>query len=136
MADELIEQKSPLGAQELALLRYVSDHAPVSVRTAATNYGMANGLARTTVLTMMERLRQKNYLTRAKDSGAFVYSPSVGKPQLLNSLVGDFVRKTLGGSVSPFVAYLADAPNLSAGEVAELRRLVERMEDKTDSKNE
>ncbi len=118
----------PLGKQELELLRYVADHAPISVRDAAVQYGEPRALARTTILTVMERLRKKNYLTRRKDGGSFQYSPSQSKPLLLQTLVGDFVQKTLGGSLSPFVAYLADAPDVSDEEVAQLRRLVEQME--------
>lgn len=121
-------KNAPLGSQELELLRFVGDHAPISVRDVATQYGEPRQLARTTILTVMERLRKKNYLTRRKDGGSFQYSPAQSKPLLLQTLVGDFVEKTLGGSLSPFVAYLADAPGVSDAEVAELRRLVDQME--------
>ncbi len=121
-------RNAPLGTQELELLRYVADHAPISVRDVAVQYGEPRGLARTTILTVMERLRKKNYLTRRKDGGSFQYSPAQSKPLLLQTLVGDFVEKTLGGSLSPFVAYLADAPDVSDDELAALRRLVEQME--------
>ncbi len=60
-----------LGDQELSLLRYVTDHAPITVREVAEQFGETHGLARTTILTMMERLRKKNFLTRRKDGGAF-----------------------------------------------------------------
>ncbi len=117
-----------LGDQELSLLRYVTDHAPVTVRTVAEQFGETHGLARTTILTMMERLRKKNYLIRRKDSGAFEYVPVVAKTELMHTLVHDFVEKTLGGSLSPFVAYLTEAKGLSDRELAELRNLIETQE--------
>ena len=113
-----------LGDQELTLLRFVSDHAPVTVREAAEQFGASHGLARTTILTMMERLRLKNFLTRTKAQGAFQYSPVVAKTELMQTLVRDFVEKSLGGSLSPFVAYLSEA-KLSEREAAELRRLLD-----------
>jgi len=117
--------KSPtLGDQELTLLRYVTDHAPVTVREAAEKFGEPHGLARTTILTMMERLRKKNYLTRFKDQGAFQYRPVVAKTELMQTLVRDFVEKSLGGSLSPFVAYLSESKSLTERELADLRRLV------------
>ena len=116
-----------LGDQELTLLRYVTDHAPVTVREVAEQFGEPHGLARTTILTMMERLRQKNYLTRLKDQGAFQYRPVVAKTELMQSLVKDFVEKSLGGSLSPFVAYLSEA-RLSERELADLRRLIQASE--------
>ena len=117
-----------LGEQELEVLRYVTDHAPVSVRDVASGWGEPRGLARTTILTVMERLRGKGRLTRTKKDGAFQYAPAVCKTELMQNLVQNFVQKTLGGSVSPFVAYLADSKDLSPAEVAELRKLVEAME--------
>ncbi len=73
---------------------------------------------------MMERLRKKNYLTRRKDQGAFQYLPVVAKTELMQTLVQDFVEKTLGGSLSPFVAYLTESKGLSEREMGELRKLV------------
>jgi len=122
----------PIGDQELALLKFVSDRgAPVTVREAAQEWGEPNNKARTTILTMMERLREKSLLLREKspDGSTFQYRPAVDKSDLLRGLVQDFVHKTLGGSVTPFVAYLADAGEFSPSEVAELRRLVDSLDD-------
>jgi len=123
-----------LGEQELEVLRFVTDRAPVSVRDVALEWGAPRGLARTTILTMMERLRKKNFLLREKspDGATFQYAPARPKNDLMRSLVQDFVQKTLGGSVSPFVAYLADAPDLTEKEMADLRLLVDALEQKRD----
>jgi len=121
----LVNKPASLGDQELTLLRYVTDHAPVTVREAAAKFGEPHGLARTTILTMMERLRTKGYLTRVKDAGAFEYVPVVAKKELMQGLVHDFVEKSLGGSLSPFVAYLTEAQGLSERELSDLRRLLE-----------
>ncbi len=124
----MMNKPPTLGDQELSLLRYVTDHAPVTVREVAERFGETHGLARTTILTMMERLRRKNFLTRRKDGGAFQYLPVVAKTELMQTLVHDFVEKTLGGSLSPFVAYLSEAKGLSDRELAELRKLIETQE--------
>lgn len=121
-------EKPTLGEQELELLQFVTDHAPISVRDAATQYGEPRGLARTTILTVMERLRKKGFLVRSKDEKSFEYAPVQGKPQVLRNLVGDFVDKMLGGSLTPFVSYLAESRDLTGDEVAELRDLLNKME--------
>ena len=120
----------PIGDQEADLLRYVSDRAPISVRDVANDWGTDHGLARTTVLTMMERLRKKGFLNREKgDAGGVLrYSPAQAKTDLLRSLIQDFVQNRLGGSVTPFVAYLAESSDLNESEVAQLRQLVESLE--------
>jgi predicted transcriptional regulator len=126
------DEKPQLGEQELEVLRFVTDRAPVTVREVANEWGAPRNLARTTILTVMERLRTKGFLTRdrAPDDSTFQYSPAVAKTDLMRGLVQDFVEKTLGGSVAPFVAYLADAPDLSDREMEELRRIVQGMERK------
>ena len=50
--------KPPLGDQELETLRYISEHAPISVGEVAAGFGEPRGLARTTVLTVMELTKQ------------------------------------------------------------------------------
>ncbi|MGA2556250.1 MAG: BlaI/MecI/CopY family transcriptional regulator [Verrucomicrobiota bacterium] len=117
-----------IGRAEMEILRYVSDHHPVSVRDVAEYVAATKGHVRTTVLNVMERLRKKGCLKRRKINGLFQYSPSVPKGDLLRSLVREFVERTLGGSLSPFVAYLTHEGKLSAGELAELRALVAEME--------
>lgn len=121
--------KGTLGEQELQLLQYVSDHSPASVREAVDGFGTPNGLARTTVLTMLERLRTKGYLVRRHQGAVNVYSPAHEKGEVLRNVVEDFVERTLGGSMSPFVAYLAKARNLSEEEIEKLRELVEDEDD-------
>ena len=122
-----MEQRT-LGDQELEVLRYVAEHAPISVGEVAERFGGPRGLARTTILTMMERLRKKGYLTRTKGERPHRYSPRAPQAEVLQGLVREFVEKTLAGSLSPFVAYLAEAKELAPEELAELRRMVESLE--------
>ena len=122
-----MEQPS-LGDQELEVLQFVADNAPISVGRVAEGFGEPRGLARTTILTVMERLRKKGFLTRSKGERPFRYSPRSPQREVLRGLVREFVEKTLGGSLSPFTAYLAEAEGLPPEELRELRRLVEALE--------
>ena len=122
-------QKPTLGDLELETLRFLADHGPLSVGEVAAQFGEPRGLARTTILTIMERLRHKGYLGRKKDGSVFRYAPQNAQEDVLKDLVRTFVEKTLAGSLTPFVAYLAEAENLSDGEIAQLRRLVETLQD-------
>src|SRR5688500_589780 len=97
-------EKPPLGDQQLEVLRFVADHAPISVGEVAQQFGAPRGLARTTILTVMERLRRKGYLARSKERPAR-YAPRVPQAEVMQGLVREFVEKTLAGSLSPFVAY-------------------------------
>jgi predicted transcriptional regulator len=113
-----------LGRAEFQILQYVIEHQPATMRAAADHFARESGLARTTVLTVVERLRQKGFLSRKRVAGIYHYSAKVPRADVLHSLVGEFVETTLGGSLSPFVAYLSRNANVSAAELDELKRLV------------
>ena len=117
-----------LGRIELDTLRYIADHHPVTVRQVADHFAATRGVVRTTLLNVMERLRQKRYLTRRRVQGVFQYSPRQPKAEMLRAVVRQFVEQALGGSISPFVAFLAEDARLSATEVRELRELVKELE--------
>jgi predicted transcriptional regulator len=117
----------PLGNQELELLQYVTEHAPVTVGEAAEHFSAEQGLARTTVATVLERLRAKGYLTRSRQTGPYQYSPSLTRTDLLRGLVRDFATRVLGGSSQPLMQYLVEDADLSEEEIARLRTMVEEL---------
>lgn len=121
-------KRKQLSDLELEVLRYLAESGPRTAREAADEFGEANGYARTTVLTLLERLRQKGYLSRAKVEGVFRYRSILTPEELMSGVIGRFVQRSLGGSVSPLVAFLSQNRKLSDEELAELRRLVDSME--------
>ena len=120
--------QASIGEAELEILQYVANHHPVTVREVADHAAETKGLARTTVLTVMERLRKKGHLTRKKIGAVYRYSPRVPKRELLQNLTRDFVERVLEGSVSPFMAYLAEMENLDDEELDRLRALVSELD--------
>jgi predicted transcriptional regulator len=120
--------KPTIGDQELALLHYLDECGSTSVGEVAAGYGEPHGLARSTVLTMMERLRSKGYLKRRQLRGLFRYSTATGPREAMRSAIGSFVEKTLSGSVSPFVAWMSEHAEVSATELAELEALVAQLQ--------
>jgi predicted transcriptional regulator len=122
--------KPSIGDQELALLHYLSEHQSASVGEVAAGFGQPRGLARSTVLTMMERLRGKAYLKRRQERGMYRYSTATAPKEAMRSAVGSFVEKTLSGSVSPFVAWMSEHAEVSDSELSELEALVAQLQSK------
>ncbi|HEX4953637.1 MAG TPA: BlaI/MecI/CopY family transcriptional regulator [Thermoanaerobaculia bacterium] len=117
-----------LGDQELNLLQWVADRGGATVGEAAEEFGGPRGLARSTVLTMMERLRAKGRLGRKQEAGVYFYTSPVPAGEVLRDVVSNFVERTLGGTVAPFVAYLTDSGKISNEELAELEELVSKLQ--------
>ena len=119
--------ESSIGEQELALLRHIADCGSVTVGEAAEAFGAPRGLARSTVLTMMERLRAKGHLGRRMIEGVYRYRTRASSADLLKGAVQRFVERNLDGSVSPFLAYLSEAGRLTDEELQELEQIVTKL---------
>jgi predicted transcriptional regulator len=131
-----MDEKTQIGEQQLDVLKYIVDRAPISANDVARQFGESHGLARTTVLTVIERLREKGLITRAKREGVWQYSPSLSKRELFRGLVERFVERTLGGSVFPVLAYLVDSKGLTPDEISQLREQLDRLDPSQPSPDE
>ena len=119
-----------LGNSELDVLKFIQDAGEVSVRTVSVEYGEPKGLARTTIHTMMERLRKKGLLQREASESGFMYKAKFGTERTLNDSIEAFVAKTLSGSIAPIAAYFAHAKNLKPEEIELLRSVIDEMDKK------
>lgn len=122
-------QRKSIGDQELALLQQIGQQGEATVGEIAAQFGESRGLARSTILTMMERLRAKGFLKRRRVEGVFRYSTTRAEDEVVQGAVGAFVEKTLQGSVSPFVAWMARRGKVSNEEFDALKALVEKLQD-------
>jgi predicted transcriptional regulator len=116
-----------IGDRELALLRHVESRGSATVGEVAEAFGKVESLARSTVLTMMERLRLKGHLSRRLTDGVYRYSARAATGDVVRRAVHSFVDKTLGGSLSPLVTYLAERGEVSDAELAELEQVVNQL---------
>jgi len=117
-----------IGEQELALLRHVADGGGATVSEVVEQFGAPNGLARSTVITMMDRLRKKGYLSRRLADGVYRYQARASSEEITQGAIRRFVDRNLGGSVAPFVAYLSESARLTDAEVEELEAVLTRLQ--------
>lgn len=124
----MAKKPQTLGRVELELLQYIDENHPISVREVAEYWHSKTGQARTTVLTMMERLTKKGFLSRKKIDNVYHYSPKQSLSVVLKDMVSDFVQGVLGGSIAPLAAYLTQSQPLQPDELQQLKKLVQRLE--------
>lgn len=108
--------------QELECLTFVAQHGPLSAAAVVEGFGAPRRLARTTVLTVLERLRGKGLVGRRREGGVYVYRALRPHDEVLRGTVGQFVERALGGSLSPFAAYLTQRSQVTDRELAELKQ--------------
>ena len=124
-------RKAGIGHAEMDVLRFITNQQSATVREVADFLAETKGHTRTTALNIMERLREKGHLSREKgEDGVYRYTPSVSKAQLLDGLVRDFIQDALGGSLQPFMAFLAHRPErISDADLVEMKQLVQALEE-------
>lgn len=117
----------PSASQELQFLRFIARNGPIPASRVAEALGTELGVSRSTVLTVLERLRRKGHLRRRRVDGVYVYASKLPHDRLMRATVDQFVERTLGGSVVPFAAWLSERLEVTEEELTELRRTVERL---------
>ena len=84
-------------------------------------------VALTTLLTLLTRLTEKEFLTVEKIGRGKCYTPAVSRQEYLAQQGSRFFHKLCGGNLSTFAAALCDS-GLTKEDLAELRALLERGE--------
>ena len=121
-------RKHGLGELELEVLKTVWELPGCTVQEVAEVLGEQRGCARTTVLTVMQRLHAKGFLDRHRPDGIYRYTATEGRGKVLTGLIGKFVDRVLDGSPAPFLAYLAETEQLTDEQAAQLREMVQDLE--------
>jgi predicted transcriptional regulator len=115
------------GALELEVLNVIWENPACTVADVAGRLSRRQ-YARTTILTVIQRLHAKSLLRRRKEAGVFRYSATRPRKQVLSRLIARFIENFLDGSPAPFVAYLTEARNITPGQRAVLEEIVRDLE--------
>ena len=120
--------KHSLGELELDVMKVVWDTGGCSVQQAAEILGQRRDYARTTILTVIQRLHAKGFLQRRKVDGVYQYSSTEDRGTVLSRLIARFVDTVLDGSPEPLVTYFAEH-SVGPAESVAIGGLLARAED-------
>jgi len=82
-----------------------------------------------TVQTYLRRLDTKGYVKADLDGRTRVYAPRVRPATVIRETVGDLVDRLFGGETLPLMRHLIEDGQVSDEELAELRQMIDRLED-------
>lgn len=120
-----------LGDSELEVLKALWALGPVTVREVLNHlHEQGRRVAYTTVLTFLSRLEQKGFVKSDKSEQAYVYRPLVSRNQITRFRLKAVVDQLFDGEAAPLVLQLMKMERFSAEEVAELQKLIDRLEQK------
>lgn len=120
----MTESKS-LGQLELEVLKIVWDKQGCTVPEAAEGLAKERGYARTTILTVIQRLHKKGFLSRKKESGVYHYYPTAKKKTVLSNLARQFVANMFDGSSASLVQHLTNG-DVAPEELRRIRQIIDQ----------
>lgn len=82
-----------------------------------------------TVKTLLNRLLNKGAIEAEKDGRRYLYTPTLRREDWVMGESESLLARLFDGRVAPLVAHFSQHRKLSAADVAELRRLVDSLED-------
>ena len=82
-----------------------------------------------TVKTLLNRLLNKGAITAAKDGRRFLYSPVLKREEWVLQESRGLLDRLFDGRVAPLVAHFSQQRKLTKKDIAELRRLLEDLDD-------
>lgn len=85
--------------------------------------------AYTTIQTYMDRMADKNLLSKQKIGLVNFYHAIVDKKSLLKHATENLVCRAFNGSFFNLAAFLVDSPNLSSGELEKIKELIKSKEE-------
>ncbi|SPE57075.1 Penicillinase repressor [Verrucomicrobia bacterium] len=81
-----------------------------------------------TIKTYLTRLTTKKALGARKDGRGYLYRPLVTENECVKAVSESFLDRVFGGAVKPMLAHFVEQKNLSAEEIQELKRLLDKTE--------
>jgi predicted transcriptional regulator len=112
---------------ELLILKILWRQAPLlarDVQKALAEEGRE--LAKTTVITTLNTMVDKGYLSRKRRGNSFLFSPRVDAATVSERVLTDVVDRVFDGSTSAVLLKLFDVRDIDSGELKELRRIIDQ----------
>jgi len=126
----MAEQKGPRPTDaELEILKVLWRRGPSTVREVFETLGETKQTGYTTVLKFMQIMSEKGLVRRDESERAHRYEAAVPEDETQRQLVGDLLQKAFDGSARKLVLHALSADPASAGELAEIRRMLDEFEE-------
>lgn len=87
------------------------------------------GWAEATIKTLLNRLLNKGAITADKNGRRYLYAPAIARDAWMLEESSSLLARLFDGRVAPLVAHFSQHRKLSAADVAQLRQLLEELDD-------
>ena len=112
---------------ELQILKVLWQQSPLLARDVQAALARdGRDLAKTSIITTLNTMVVKKYLTRSKQANMYLFTPKITESEVGDRVLGDVVDRVFDGSTSAVLLKLFDVKDIDGDELKELRRIIDR----------
>lgn len=119
----------PVTDAEATVMEVLWQSSPRSSEDVVAAVAPATGWAEPTIKTLLNRLLNKGAISAEREGRRYLYSPVLSREAWVEQQSEGLLARLFGGRVAPLVAHFSERGQLSATDIAELKRLVSRLEE-------
>ena len=120
---------SKISGAESQIMEALWARGPLTAEEIVQSVGPANAWGEATVKTLINRLLKKGAVAAKKDGRRYLYSPRLKREDYVGAESQGLLDRLFDGRLAPLVSHFSEQGRLSAEDLAELRRLIEELDD-------
>jgi predicted transcriptional regulator len=113
---------------ESRVMAVLWQHAPQPAESIVAALKEHTGWHEKTVKTLLNRLLGKGAVSVQKDGRRYLYSPVLRREDWQRQESRSLLDRVFGGRLSPLLSYFSQHEKLSAGDIDELRKLIDAID--------
>lgn len=123
--------KAPISITEAesVVMKILWQSSPIATEDIIAALEQPDKWHMSTVKTLLTRLLKKGAIRAQKDGRRYLYSPVMKRDQWLTDESTGLINRLFGGRIAPLVAHFSERKKLSKKDVAELKRLIQELDD-------
>lgn len=121
-----------LTESELEIIQVLWERGPLTVRLVNERLNEQRNVGYTTTLKIMQIMVDKGLLSRDTSQRSHVFTPTLSPDEVQSSVVDHILKTVFRGSSSSLVMQALGNHRISSRELEEIKRLIEKMEEKSD----
>jgi len=113
--------------QELEILKVLWEFGPSTVRDVWQRLSATRDIGQTSVLKIMQIMRDKELLVCDASTRPQVFRPKQNQKTMLKKLAGDLLDRVFGGSTRLLLMHAMENRKTTPAELAEIRKLLDEL---------
>ena len=115
----------PLSDSQMEVMQEIWSRGEATVTEVWQAVSVKRAIARNTILTVMDRLERKGWLTKRAVANAHLYKATVNQKKTLGQVVKDLANNAFEGAAGQMIVAMLESSELTADELDSIAEIIE-----------